>query len=125
LLGWLVLAHAGLRIASYATVRTWIARVPRRRRIATAINISECERALDRVSRALPFTNCLSRAMATACLLRRDGVPSTLTLGVGFDPARRFEAHAWLDVNGRTVCGAFEASRHQALLRDPICFQQP
>ena len=43
---------------------------------------------------------CLQRSAATACLLKRFGVPAQLVIGVQQMP---FKAHAWVEVNGRVV----------------------
>lgn len=43
---------------------------------------------------------CLQRSAATACLLKRHGVPAQLVMGAQQMP---FRAHAWVEVNGRVV----------------------
>ncbi len=43
---------------------------------------------------------CLQRSAATACLLRKYGVPAQMVLGAQPMP---FKAHAWVEVNGRVV----------------------
>jgi hypothetical protein len=43
---------------------------------------------------------CLQRSAATACLLKRNGVPSQMILGAQQMP---FRAHAWVEVDGRVV----------------------
>jgi Transglutaminase-like superfamily len=43
---------------------------------------------------------CLQRSAATACLLRRYGVPAQLVIGAQQMP---FKAHAWVEVDGRVV----------------------
>lgn len=43
---------------------------------------------------------CLQRSAATACLLRRYGVPAQMMIGA---QQRPFRAHAWVEVNGRVV----------------------
>jgi hypothetical protein len=43
---------------------------------------------------------CLQRSAATACLLRRHGVPARMVIGAQQMP---FKAHAWVEVNGRVV----------------------
>ena len=58
-----------------------------------------------RAARVFPAGRCLARAIAASCLLRRARRSATLTLGVGFDADRRFEAHAWLECEGVTVTG--------------------
>jgi hypothetical protein len=43
---------------------------------------------------------CLQRSAATACLLKKYGVPAQMVIGVQQMP---FKAHAWVEVDGRVV----------------------
>ena len=43
---------------------------------------------------------CLQRSAATACLLKRTGVPAQMVIGAQQMP---FKAHAWVEVDGRVV----------------------
>jgi len=43
---------------------------------------------------------CLQRSAATACLLRRYGIPAQMVIGAQQMP---FKAHAWVEVGGRVV----------------------
>jgi hypothetical protein len=43
---------------------------------------------------------CLQRSAATACLLKRNGVPAQMVIGAQQVP---FRAHAWVEVDGRVV----------------------
>jgi transglutaminase superfamily protein len=43
---------------------------------------------------------CLQRSAATACLLRRHGIPAQMVIGAQQMP---FKAHAWVEVDGRVV----------------------
>jgi hypothetical protein len=43
---------------------------------------------------------CLQRSAATACLLKRFGIPAQLVIGAQQMP---FKAHAWVEVDGRVV----------------------
>jgi hypothetical protein len=43
---------------------------------------------------------CLQRSAATACLLKKHGVPAQLVIGVQQMP---FKAHAWVEVEGQVV----------------------
>ncbi len=84
----------------------------------------ECELALRRASTVLPGSTCLVRAIAAACLLRRNRRASVLTIGVGLtDPApswRGLHAHAWLESDGMVVVGAQERAAYTPLLSDAI-----
>lgn len=64
--------------------------------------------ALERVCRAVNYACiwypkqalCLQRSFVTTYLLRRDGVDARMVLGAQKIP---FQAHAWVEVNGRPV----------------------
>ena len=43
---------------------------------------------------------CLQRSAATACFLKRFGIPAQLVIGTQQLP---FKAHAWVEVDGRVV----------------------
>jgi hypothetical protein len=43
---------------------------------------------------------CLQRSAATACLLKKYGVPAQMVIGAQLMP---FKAHAWVEVDGRVV----------------------
>ena len=43
---------------------------------------------------------CLQRSAATACLLKKFGVPAQMVIGAQQIP---FRSHAWVEVNGRVV----------------------
>jgi len=43
---------------------------------------------------------CLQRSAAATCLLRRHGIPAQLVIGTQQIP---FNAHAWVEVDGRVV----------------------
>ncbi len=43
---------------------------------------------------------CLQRSAATACLLKKYGVPAQMVIGAQHTP---FKSHAWVEVDGRVV----------------------
>ena len=43
---------------------------------------------------------CLQRSAATACLLKKQGIPAQMVIGAQQMP---FKAHAWVEVDGRVV----------------------
>ena len=43
---------------------------------------------------------CLQRSAATACLLRKYGIPASMVIGAQHMP---FKAHAWVEVKGQVV----------------------
>jgi hypothetical protein len=61
--------------------------------------------ALAASRRYLPFpSNCLVQALVAHALLRRWGQPASVRLGVASAP--RFQAHAWVESQGRVIVGA-------------------
>ena len=58
---------------------------------------------------------CLTRALVTAWLLRRQGIGTTLRIGVARS-AGAFSAHAWLEHDGRVLAGLLSDPRHAPLL---------
>jgi hypothetical protein len=56
---------------------------------------------------------CLQRSAATACLLKRHGIPAEMVIGVQTTP---FKAHAWVEVEGRVVSDKPYVSAFYAVL---------
>jgi Transglutaminase-like superfamily len=112
---WLALSRAALATVSYARVRRAVERLGPRTQTGPAMTSEECSRAIDRATRLLIGSRCLARGVAGECLLRREGRPATLTLGVHLDDSRRLQAHAWLQSDGIFVTGADEAARYASL----------
>jgi hypothetical protein len=68
-------------------------------------------------SRYVPAATCLTQALATQILLSRRGHPTSLRIGVGRSEAGEFQAHAWVECQGRVVIGGIKAlSRYTPLL---------
>lgn len=66
------------------------------------VDVGSIADACARAARRLPIeTRCLERSYATCCVLRRNGVPSVLCVGVSRFPPMRF--HAWVEVDGRVL----------------------
>jgi hypothetical protein len=108
------------RVARLLGARSPLLRRAPRPIVAAPMTAAECERALRRALRVLPSASCLAQAIAAACLLRRAGRDSTLTIGVRFDSAHGFQAHAWLESDGIIVTGRNELFEHRVLLRDVV-----
>jgi hypothetical protein len=83
--------------------------------------------AVARVSRHVPHASCLTQALALQLLLSRHGWPSRIHLGMGRDTTGAWQAHAWVECEGRVILGENgELGRfqpfpdlHQALSRLP------
>jgi len=66
-------------------------------------------------SRFVPYASCLTQALATRTLLMKRGQVSSLSLGVDKN-ANGFEAHAWVEVNGRIIIGKLPRHHRFAVL---------
>jgi hypothetical protein len=79
--------------------------------------IARVRAALASAERRLDLRDCcLIIAWAAGILLRRRGVASVLHLGVA-KSATGFEGHAWLEAEGRMVCGGRTAARFTPIAR--------
>ena len=70
-------------------------------RIAWAVSVT---------SRYVPAATCLTQAIATKFLLGRFGCQATVRIGVARSDSGRFQAHAWVESNGKVVIGGSESS---------------
>ncbi len=59
---------------------------------------------------------CLAQALATQVLLARCGYPALLHIGVVKGEQEQFQAHAWVETEGRTVIGGSELERYTPLM---------
>jgi len=73
-------------------------------------DIEETVWAVDTAANLLPLELlCLPRALATKYLLRK--VPSlSLEIGIEINPAKAFEAHAWVEKGGEIIIGDWSGS---------------
>jgi hypothetical protein len=63
------------------------------------------------VARYVPVA-CLVQAMVTHVLLKRVGCSARLRIGIARPKGGRFEAHAWVESQGRVIIGGPELSSH-------------
>ena len=109
--------RAGLWVLPFRTVRGLAARLA-----MAAPAGSRNQRPLDRVvwavlvaSRFVPRATCLTQSLAAQILLARHGYPAELRLGVARE-AGRFDAHAWVESNGRVVIGNADLARYTPMV---------
>ena len=67
------------------------------------------------VSRWVPKATCLTQAFAAQILLTRQGYPASLRIGVAKGEGGQFEAHAWVETQGRVVLGGPQLARFTPL----------
>jgi hypothetical protein len=101
---WLV--RLGLWLLPFRSVRFLLSRVKSRHvasppwampaRIAHAVEVA---------SHLVPRSTCLTKALAGHVLLKQVGHEGVLHIGVARDEAGQFEAHAWLECQGKVIIG--------------------
>jgi hypothetical protein len=76
--------------------------------------------AIGALARRLPAMTCLVQSIAAHALLRRAGCRAELRIGVQAPvgrAARRLDAHAWVECEGRVVVGDVPGLAEYAVLR--------
>jgi hypothetical protein len=53
----------------------------------------------------IPGATCLTQALVAQTILRRYGYAPDLKIGVGRSESNRFQAHAWIELDGKVVLG--------------------
>jgi hypothetical protein len=110
----LAVASLLLRLVPFARLARFLGQ-PRRegppRELAdTAREAMRVRRAVRRAARRLPWgPMCLPQALASVFMLRRRGIRGTFYLGI--DPARGYDAHAWVRVGHVVVNGPWTTDR--------------
>jgi len=107
------LVRLGLWTLPLATVRRRAGNFGRRAGLSSRPAAARISWAVGAAARFVPGAgNCLVRALAAEAMLSRFGYESQLKIGVGKTAAGQFEAHAWLESEGRTLIGQFDLGRY-------------
>jgi hypothetical protein len=73
--------------------------------------------AVQTASRNTPgLKTCLAQALTTQLLLARHGYPALLHIGVVRGEQGQFQAHAWVETEGKVVIGGSELERYTPLV---------
>lgn len=107
----------GMRLLPFRTLRRLVVRAAatRRRHVETS-SADRIARIVEVASRHTPgVKTCLTQALAAQVLLARRGYPALLRIGVVKDERERFQAHAWVESNGKTIIGGYELDRYTTL----------
>jgi hypothetical protein len=116
---WLVLWRVLLAAAPFARVQQLVSR-------ACGGSVSRCSGApapfrigylVAAAANLIPGTTCLPRALAAHVLLGRHGHGAELHIGVNRDSQGRFQAHAWVETEGRVIIGGPEVTGYKPILR--------
>lgn len=85
--------------------------------------------AVNRASRFVPRATCLTQALAASFLMQRRGIRCSLKIGVAKGAGNQFQAHAWLDLEGRVILGGQESDAFTPLVeigtRTPMLHRSP
>ena len=68
------------------------------------------------VSRYIPKATCLAQALTTQLLLQQAGYKACLHIGIADGERGRFEAHAWVESQGRVLIGGPDLNKYTHLL---------
>jgi hypothetical protein len=100
----LLVVRAHLKLRGFGASVRWARRLAARRPDADAASREIVEPTAYRVAVAAAFfpgrAVCLEQSLALYVLLGRRGIPAQLSLGVQAYP---FQAHAWVELDGRPV----------------------
>jgi hypothetical protein len=111
--GWLVLARVALWTLPFARVQAMATRFGERRR-SVGVAPGRLAWTVETTARSIPGATCLTQALAAHVMLSRAGEHPSLHIGVATDRGA-FEAHAWLELNGRPLVGDRELDRYARL----------
>lgn len=117
----LTLTRVGLRLLGF---RRWFALLDRLARLSLRpLPAEKSERYLLQALRAVKVatdktmppqkwsTSCLLRSLTYWYLLRRRGLAAQLRFGTRQDPTAPFEAHAWVEYEGRRLAGGMPSEK--------------
>ena len=112
-----------LLVVSSTRLGLWLLPIGALRRIALsdrekrngANSIAELVWAVKAVSRYVPTATCLTQALALQWLLVRSGHTSRIRLGARKGFKGKFQAHAWVECEGRVVMGGVAAKDYAPL----------
>jgi hypothetical protein len=109
----------GLRLLPFATLRRLLTRVGAVSAVSRRVEQPASDRivwAVATASRCVPGARtCLPQALAAQVMLQQWGYPVRLRIGVTRDEEGSFQAHAWVESQGRVVIGGSALARYTAL----------
>ena len=116
----LPLAQLALRSVGYPRLVRRLGGSPRKPAGEITGLLRSRHRAVERAGRYLPWkTTCLDRSFTLWWLLRRDGVPATLRIGVRRGETA-VEAHAWVEHDGHAINDSPDVAERYAPFDAPL-----
>lgn len=109
-----------MRLLPFRTLRRLLVRVtdaaPAKPQHTDHLPVKRVAWAVAATSRHTPgVKTCLTQALATQVLLARRGHPALLRIGVAKGEQEQFQAHAWVESEGKVVIGGSEPGRYTPL----------
>jgi hypothetical protein len=111
---WLIAFRVALWTMPFARVNDVAKRAGAKRSSGPAPAPGRVAWAVETAARSIPKATCLTQALAAQVMLERTGEHPEIHLGVATDRGA-FEAHAWLELNGRPMVGDHELDRYARL----------
>jgi Transglutaminase-like superfamily len=98
-----VFARLVLWVIPFTVINRRLASPVRPRTLSPRRDVDYFMSAIERTSRYVPGATCLTQALAARLLLARSGFDATLRFGARRNESGGFEAHAWVESNGKIV----------------------
>jgi hypothetical protein len=111
---WLALVRVALWTRPFARVQSLVGVATREPSRAPAPAPGRLAWAVETAAQVVPRASCLTQALAAQIMLERSGAHPEIKIGVATD-REGFEAHAWLELDGRPLVGARELDRYAEL----------
>ena len=105
-----------LRFQTLQRLLRKMARISAGLRQAQVVSVDNVLWAVTVASRFVPQATCLTQALAGQVLLVRRGHLAHLCIGVARSQTGQFQAHAWVEYQGRVVLGGADAPLRFTLL---------
>lgn len=108
--------RVGLWSLSFQRLRGWLSRIPAVSSASHRLyapSLAQIARAVKIASRYTPGgAKCLAQALTGQVLLKRWRYPHRLRIGVAKSLQGTFEAHAWIEVEGKVIIGRINNLGH-------------
>jgi hypothetical protein len=115
----LIAIRVGLSVLAFQTLRFLLASLTPSVSDFPQTNTTamlKVSRTVEIISRYVPAMTCLTQALATHFLLARSGQASALRIGVAKSQEGKFQAHAWVESQGRIIIGKLPDLRRYSVL---------
>jgi len=110
----LALIRLGLWLLPFRVLKEFLSKVDGPARVASRKSDLSAEHAVWAVrvaTRYVPHATCLTQALTGQLLLGFEGIPASVHIGIAREKGRAFEAHAWLDSEGKVLIGGPDSTQ--------------